>query len=267
MAQTANDVIAAALEPYGLGALASWALAKYQAGESIDQIMQEARQTPEYQVRYPAMAELARQGRAISESSYIDYETTIRQLSQQYGVPTAMYATPEGVAKMLVNGVSATEANERFQLAAAGAFSAPDDVKRAYQDLYGLSGGDLIATYLDADKALPLLERQSAAAQIAGAAYRQQTTADVAEAERLAAQGVTYDQAVAGYGQAQMYQGLDSAAGMATTRDDRVAAAFGDQAAQRRVQQVAAARQAAFQGSGGIAQGQEGVVGLSRKTA
>jgi hypothetical protein len=267
MAQTASDVIKVMLDQYGLGTLGDWALAKYQNGESIEQIMAEARQTPEYQARYPAMAELARQGRAISEAAYINYETTIRDLSQQYGVPTAMYATPQGIAKMLVNGVSATEANERFQLAAVGAYSAPAEVKQAYQNLYGLSGGDLIATYLDPDKALPLLERQAAAAQIAGAAYRQQTTADVTEAERLASQGVTYDQAVAGYGQAQAYQGLDFAAGMATTRDDRVAAAFGDAQAQRRVKQAQEARDAAFQGGGGLAAGTAGVAGLARESA
>jgi hypothetical protein len=267
MVDDAKAVLETTLGQYGLGALAEWAWGRYLQGVSVEQIMLEVRQTPTYKARYPAMEELARQGKAISEGAYIDYENTITSLSRQYGVPTDMYATPEGIAKMLVNGVSAKEANDRFQMASVGAISAPEEVKRAYADLYGLSGGDLIATYLDPEKALPLLERQSAAAQVAGAAYLQGTRADLAEAERLASQGVDFNTAVRGYGQAQIYEGLDYAGGMATTHDDRVAAQFGDTAALRRVQQAQAARQAAFQGGGGLAAGQEGVTGLGKSSS
>jgi hypothetical protein len=267
MTDDAKTIIQATLAQYGLGSLADWAWGQYLNGVSVDQIMLDVRQTPEYKQRYPAMEELAKQGKAISETDYRNYEDTIVSLSRQYGVATDMYATPQGIAKMLVNGVSAKEANDRFQLASVGAISAPQEVKQAYSDLYGLTGGDLIATYLDPDKALPILQRQSAAAQVAGASYLAGTRADLAEAERLADQGVTFDQAVTGYGHAQAYEGLDYAGGMATTRSDRVAAQFGDAQAAARVQQAAAARQAAFQGGGGPQAGQAGVVGLARDTA
>jgi hypothetical protein len=270
---TAVDVIKAYLDDLQLGSLAGWAWDKVLAGEQWPQIYQELKQTNEYKAKYPAMETLAKQGRAITEQSYNDYSNTVRSLSQQYGVPTEMYATPDGIAKMLINGVSASEANQRFQLASIGAISAPEDVKRAYKDLYGLSGGDLIATYLDPEKSLPILQRQAAASQVAGAAYREGLSTTVSEAERLADQGVTYDQAVRGYGQAQIYEGLDYAGGMSTTRDERVAAQFGDQAAATKVQQAVAARQAAFQGGGGFigasgyTQSAAGITGLGRNSA
>ena len=269
---SAQGIIADSLKNYGMQGLADWAWAKYLDGESMDQIVMEMRKTPEYQAKYPAMEELAKQGKAISETTYNEYVDYVTQASRNYGVPVEMYATPQGIAKMLINGVSKAEADERFQMASVGAISAPDEVKRAYSEMYGLKGGDLIATYLDPEKALPILQRQAAAAQIGGAAYRENMVASIPEAERLAAQGVTYDQAVAGYGKANANSALDYAAGVSTSRDERVAAEFGDAAAQANVQRAIASRTAAFQAGGGFigasgyTQSATGITGLSADT-
>ena len=82
------------LGAYGLADLGAWAWAKWQNNESVDQIMLELRSTPQYKTRFPAMDELSRQGRAINETDYIGYESTVRQLIRAAGLPAGMYDTP-----------------------------------------------------------------------------------------------------------------------------------------------------------------------------
>src|SRR5436190_23924038 len=52
---SAKAILTNALGQLGLQGLADWAWAKYQAGESFDQIYLEMRQTPEYKPRFPYM--------------------------------------------------------------------------------------------------------------------------------------------------------------------------------------------------------------------
>lgn len=247
--------------------LGDWAWTQHLNGMPDAQIWLDLRQRPEYKARYPAMEELARQGRAITEAEYSAYEKTVADLSRQYGVPLDMYATSEGVAKMLTNGVSVKEANDRFQIASSAAFTAPSEVRDALGSLYNVSHPDLIAYWLDPDKAMPLLQRQYDAAQIAGAATQQELGIDVSVAEDLASRGITFDQARTGFGQASSVGSLDFVAGEGTTQAERIAAAFGDAEAQAKVTRVQRSRAAAFQGGGGPQSAATGISGLGVDTA
>lgn len=265
---SATDIINNFLQTYQLQSLDTWAFDQLKQNKTWNEIHIAMQDTAEYRARFPVMKELQDAGRGISEGYYKSYEEAARSLSKQYNIPYEMYSTPEAIGKLLRNNVDPTVLAQRFNRAAYAAFQAPEEVRQGYANLYGLnSQGALISTYLDADKAQPILENMAGAAAVAGAAYRAGTSADLAEAQRLAAQGIDYNTAVQGYSQAQSQIGLDYAAGMSTTRADRVAAAFGDAEAQRRVQQAQEARQAAFQAGGGLAAGQQGVEGLSRAIA
>jgi hypothetical protein len=140
-------------------------------------------------------------------------------------------------------------------------------VREALGSLYGIDHSKLIAYWLDPDKAMPLIQRQYDAAQIAGAATQQDLGVDVSTAEDLAARGITFDQARTGFGQAGAARGLDYAAGEGTTQAERIAAAFGDADAQAKVARVQRSRAAAFAGGGGMVEGQKGVSGLGVDTA
>jgi hypothetical protein len=247
--------------------LGDWMWDQHLNGVPDDQIWLDLRQRPEYKARYPAMEELSRQGRGITEAQYSAYETAISDLSRQYGVPPDMYATSEGVANLLTKGVSVKEANDRFQIASSAAFTAPAEVRQALAAMYGVDHGNLIAYWLDPDKAMPLVQRQYDAAQIAGAATQQELGIDVQTAEDLAARGITFDQARTGFGQAQQAYGLDYAAGEGTTQAERVAAAFGDADAQAKVTRIQRSRAAAFQGGGGPQAAATGISGLGVDSA
>ncbi len=173
-----------------------------------------------------------------------------------------MYDTPQAVANLLTNDVSVAEVNDRIRIASVAAMQAPAEVRSALADQYGITGGGLVGYFLDPDKAMPILEKQWAAAQVTGAARQQQIAIDKATSERLAAQGITYDQAQSGFGQVSAQGGLQAGAGETTTQSDLVDAAFGVAEAQKKVARVQKSRTARFQEGGGAAGGASGATGL-----
>src|ERR1051325_2778839 len=165
---SAKALITQTLSTYGLGSLANWAWTKWQNGESIDQIMLELRQTPEYNTRFPAMDALSKSGRAISEAQYINYEQSAASIFKAAGLPSNLYDTPDDFASFLTNDIALPELQSRVQAYQSAAFSAPQVVRDELQNLYGVTPGELTAFFIDPDKALPLIQNRYAAAQAAG---------------------------------------------------------------------------------------------------
>jgi hypothetical protein len=251
-----------------LSGLGDWAWGKFLEGDSLDQIMLEMKQTPEYATRYPAMAQLDKEGRGISEAAYQSYENTIRALHQQYGLPTGLYDTPEQIAQGLLNNVSPAEAQFRAERAATAAYSAPDSVKAAFAQRVGVANSPsaLMAAYLDDTRAIPLLEQQYAAAQVQGAAADAGAPTGAGFADTLAARGVSYAQALQGFGTVAQTQALGGGFGETVDAQTRAQAAFGDTVAQQQTQRVIKGRLAQFAGGGSLAESQTGVTGLGPST-
>lgn len=259
---SAKALISGFLGQADLSSLADWAWGKYLDGVPVEQIMLDLRATPEYKTRFPAMAQLAAEGRAITEADYIGYEQTVAQLLQQYGIPKAMYDSPASIAEMLVNDVSPSEIQSRLQLAATAAYQAPPEVRNAMLADYGMGQGDLTAIYLDPDRALPVLQQQWATAQVQGAGTIQGINVGQMTAEQLAQRGVSFTEALTGFGNVNATAGLGAGFGETAAEQERIAAQFGDTAAQRQVQRVQASRIARMSGGGSAAETSSGVVGL-----
>jgi len=261
----AKAVLQTALDQYGLGSLADWAWKRYLETGSTDLVFLELKQQDAYKQRFPAMAELAKSGQAISEAAYINYEQTVGQLLQSYGVPRGMYDTPASIAKLLTSQVSPSEVNDRLRIATDAAYSAPKEVKDALAQQYGVTGGSLTAYFLDPDKALPLIQQQWAASQVTGAAAMQQLQIDQATSERLASEGVNFNQAQQGFQQVAGLRALEASPGESATQADLIGASFGDQAAGEKVQRIQKGRVASFQGGGGATDSASGVGGLQSR--
>lgn len=253
------------LDGYGLGSLATWVWDKILNNESEAQIMLELRDTAEYKARFPAMEELAKSGRGITEAEYRSYEQTVYQVVQQWGLPKGMYDTPLAIAKMLTGNVSAAEVNQRAQLAAAAAFTAPEEVRTGLARMGG-TGGDLIAYYLDSSKALPILQQQFNAAQVIGAGLMQDVNVSNERALQYAQQGVTFDQAQSGLAAVRGARGLTTGFGETVTEEQLADAQFGDAQAQQTQQRVQRGRLARGAGGGSLAEASTGVVGLGRSS-
>lgn len=264
---TGSSVVRDYLRTFGLESLADWAWAQHLAGASDQEIMLEIRQRPEYKARFPAMEQLAKEGRAIDEISYINYESTVRSLLHQYGIVQGMYDTPEQIAKLLLSDVSAAEVNDRLQTAAALTFEVPAEVRNRFMTEYGGTPGGLASYFLDPDRAGPLLNQQYRAAQVMGAADQQRVQVGRDLAENLALSGVTYEQARTGFGQVAQTAALGAGYGETIGTDERIKAAFGDAGAAAVQRRVTRSRQSQFMGGGSAAETQAGVSGLGASSS
>lgn len=266
--QSAKGIITSTLDAYGLGSLADKAWQMYLNGEPIEQIMLDIRKTPEYQARFPGMAQLQKNGRAISEGDYINLERQYVSLFRQAGLPAGFYDQPADFAGFIANEVSPQEMSGRLDVARQALYETPPQVRDELARQYGLNSGDVMAFLLDPTKALPIIQQQFAAAS-AGAASRLGGFGMLtrAEAESLSTSGFNFGQFAQGFDQLaqekELFAPIIGEQGESLTREDQLSSVFGgNTAAQRRIQRRAEARKAAFGGGGGFAATQGGVTGL-----
>ena len=269
---SAKELIREALSQYGLGDLADWAWNQYLSSGATDVstamaiIGPELRKQPSYKARFPAMDALSKQGHAISESDYVNYEKTVSQVMRAAGLPAGFYDKPDDFAKFLSNNISPTEIQDRVQMAQVAIYTAGPETQAQLQALYGAGAtpGQVTAFFLDPDKAEPLIAKQWAAAQASGQGVRSgygELSRD--EAEGVAGAGLTAQGLQEGFtGLVQNAQLFDQQIGAhadtvapVVTRDEQLGAAFkGDAAAQQRIANEAARRRATFTQGGQFAE-------------
>jgi len=263
----AKQMLISYLSQYGLGDLAEWAWAKWQAGESFDQIKLELPQTAQYQARFPAMAELAKKGRAISTDQYVNYEQTVSSIFKAAGLPQGFYDRPDDFTQFLVNDIAPTELQTRVQAYQQAAFSSPPEVRAEMERLYGVTPGELTAFFIDPDKALPLIQQRFSAAQAGG--FSQTTGFGLLtqnEAEKIGNMGLTEGQLAQQFGQAAALNGLyDPLVGSGETqigKDVAIGAVFGQNAQDQQVLEARKQKRLAeFAAGGQVATTQQGAVG------
>lgn len=255
------------LSGYGLGSLGPRIQRWLVEGRSEAEIPQLLRETDEFKQRFPAIVERERKGLApISPEEYINYERGVHQMMRQAGLPQGFYDSPEDFTRFIAGDVSLAELGERVTLAANAAFNAPQEVRDALAQ-WGVGPGELTAYWLDPDKAQPVLERRYAAATLAGTAQRTGWgNLRENEATGLAQQGITAQQAEQGFAtladSRELFGALDAGEDEIGRGEQLDATFAGNANARRRIEQRARRRQARFQGGGGFASSQEGLVGL-----
>lgn len=269
--QSAQAIIKNFLAAFGLGSLGAWAWQRYAelggGPNALNQISVEMVEQPQFNKRFPAYKILAERGQAMSPAEMINYEQTARQIFHAAGLPQGFYDQPDDFATLMVGSVSASELQERVQLAQGAALSAPQDVRDTLQRLYGIDSGALTAYYLNPEKALPVLQRQFVASQIGAASERTGVGAlSVEQAEHIAALGVSDAQAQQTFGELGAQQGLFEAQVAGEDQIDlatQLSASFDNSAAARlRIRRRQEARVADFSGASGLNVQQGGVGGL-----
>jgi hypothetical protein len=258
-----RDAVKAAFAQYGLSGLypliEQWA----QQGLTEDAIYLQLRSTQEYKNRFPAMEGLSQKGRAITESQYVQYETQVAQIEQQYGFPKGMMMGQ--VTNLLLGDVSTVEVQDRAILAAADSLTAPDDLRQQLKEYYGVDPDEALkAYYLDPDVALPILKKQSAAARIGVQAARQGLDAvGKGLAEELQGIGVSEDQAKQGFATTAYQKGFGTSRGESADQNTRIAAILkGDAEAITTVERVKQGRVNRFEGGGAYVGSASGVAAL-----
>lgn len=267
--ENARDYLTSVLERYGLSGLGDWAWEQIQAGHTNERILQDLRETSQYKQRFVGMEARRAAGLpAISESEYIGYETSVRQLMRAAGMPADFYDAPQDFADFIGQDVSVAEMQSRINEGFLAASQAPAEVRQQLRDLYGVGEAQLTAFFLDPDRALPLIERQWAAAKVSGAAVTTGYGAlNQTEAERLASVGVTGEQAAEGFSalaeNEELFGALPGEQDGLISRETQQAAVFENNAdARGALERKAGARRSAGSGAQAFAVGSAGVSGL-----
>lgn len=166
--QKASDKLTALFSAYGLQSLAPFINTRIMADVSEEMLLLELYDRPEYQQRFPGMASLRKKSRTITEKEYMDIEKAMTQTARFFDLPKGFYDGPEDFGKLIGNEVSAKEFQDRLQVGQDLSRTLNPSVKQQLIDFYGVGEGDLTAFVLDADKALPLIQKQAKAAMFVG---------------------------------------------------------------------------------------------------
>lgn len=187
---------------YGLGTLAPKIFSYIQNGYSADTISLLLQDTAEYKTRFAGNTARAKAGLAVlSPADYLATEASYRQVMASAGLPPSFYDTPSDFATWIGGDVSPTEIKSRVDLATAATTAADPYLKQQLSAFYGVDDAHLTAYFLDQTKALPLLQKQSAAAQFGAEAARRGLLSDPTRMMDYVNQGFSQSQASQGFQQ------------------------------------------------------------------
>lgn len=244
------------LRSYGIEELYDWAREQFLDGRSMAEIELGLEQQPVVQQKFKAVFDRRAAGLPpISILDVVEYQRKASELEHLYGVPRGFL----DVNRLLVADVSINEANTRLAMAADAVTGNPE-VLRQLRELYGVDEGQAIAFFADPDSALPKITQQFTATRLATQAKAQQfgqLTRD--EAERLAREGVSEDQARAGFGalatSEQVTGQIAGDRGPAMTRERQLDAVAGNAGAVQELERRRRERTAVFDEGGRFAGG------------
>lgn len=231
--------------------------------------------TSEFKTRFPgltALRERRNRGEAVlvpSVGEYVQLEVGIASVLRDAGLPPGFYDDPSDFATFIGGSTSPKEVQDRISAARAMAFDTPVETRMELNRIYGIEEGDLVAYWLDPNRALPELEKKARAAAVGGATRRTgYGLLTQEEMEGLAGSGITGEQASARSAWLVPQAGLfaetagETMTGDQLGRTEEIGYLAGEATAAASIEQRRTRREAAFQGGGGAAGGGEGRTGL-----
>jgi hypothetical protein len=164
----ASDRLTAMFDGVGLGSLAKFINQRIMEDASEESVLLELYDQPEYQARFPGMKALRSKGKTITEAEYIKDEKAFAQTARFFDVPVGFYDTPDDFGKLIGNLVSPKEFQDRLQVGQDLARQMSPGARAQLQEFYNVGEGGITAYVLDADRALPLIQKQAKSAQFVG---------------------------------------------------------------------------------------------------
>lgn len=208
-AKGAKEMVKDYLAAWGLGNLGTWAWNRLLHTGSFDLVLLDMRQRPEYKQRFPAMEELRKQGHAMSEADYINYEVQAKNVMHAAGLPAWFYDKPDDFGRLLAAGKSIDEINSDLQDGYLKVATAPPEVRQAFASYFGVEGDAHLAAYfIDPAHATPKLLQQAQAAEFGGFGLEQGFNVNKSLAERAAQLQLSTGQMQQGFEQLRQRQRL-----------------------------------------------------------
>jgi hypothetical protein len=230
-------------------------------GSSVDDIGVQLRENPAFQRRFSANEARRKAGKPqYTISQYLELENAYRSVLLSGGMESGFYDSPEDFQRFIERDISPEELRARVQQGYQAVREADPAVVNELKTLYGLNDNQLAEFFIDPDRARDSVIRAARAAEIASQARQQASMALTAgEAELLARQGITQEQARAGFGQIQLTEQLfqpQMQGEEAVSREDIIAGTFGtNAAAAQRIATRQRRRRAAFEEGGQVTLG------------
>lgn len=165
-------------------------------------LMPDIQNSQAFQRRFPGYsARLANGYNAISIRDYLALEDSYRSIMASAGLPAGFYDDASDMGQWIAKNVSPAEIEARVRLATDAAKAVDPTMRNLMAQFYGLSTGDVAAYFLDANRALPTIEKQYKTAEVASWAARNgyQIT-DMTRYQSLLEAGVSGEAAAQGYG-------------------------------------------------------------------
>lgn len=252
----------ALFKSYGLESLAGKIYDYVKNGYDGDTISLLLQDTPEYKTRFAGNEKRKQSGSPVlSAAEYLATEEAMRHVMRTSGLPQGFYDTNQDFANWIGQGVSATEIQQRVDLATQATILSNPEYKQALNRM-GIDDGHMAAYFLDTKRAMPYLQKAAATAQVGAESLRAGLGFNQAYAEQLATMGIGADQARSGFG--QVASEMDTLTDLAQiygggwNQGESEAAAFGTagavQAQQKRGRLLSQER-GAFGGAAGGARG------------
>lgn len=200
--QNAYEFLVRQFAQYGLEGLGpqimQWLVQGYD-GATISLLIQD---TPQYKQRFSGNEARKKAGLAVlSPAEYLAVERSYAQILRSAGLPAGFYDDPKtDFADWIGKDVSPTEIKERVDRAVDLTNNTNPGARQALAAYYGITDGMITAHFLDAKRALPLLQKQATAAEFGGAALRHgMSLTDRTRAEGFVDLGLTGAAAEKGY--------------------------------------------------------------------
>lgn len=170
--------------------------------QDIDLLMPQLEQTTAFKNRFAGYHQRVANGyNAISIYEYRQLENEYHRIMAEAGLPVGFYDDPSDYANFIANNVSVAEIQSRVDMAVKAAQSVDPTARDLMARFYGLGTGDVAAYFLDQSRALPVIERQYKAANVASWAQRVGFGVGAMDRyEALVDYGVTEEQAAQSYG-------------------------------------------------------------------
>jgi hypothetical protein len=268
--QSAYDLLFEQFNNYGLGGLVEPLRQFIVDGLSPAEFTIRLRDTDAYKKRFAANQARIQKGlRALTEAEYIGLEDQYQDVMRRYGLPENYYTRgdmgrQEGFEKFIGGDVSPVELEDRIQTAQRRVINAAPEVTASLRQFYPeLGQGDLLAYFLDPDKAIENIKRKVTAAEIGGAATMAGLATGVQRAEELARFGITGEQARQGFQTvaevaprgSQLAEIYKQSPYTQTTAEQEVFGLTGATEAAARRRRLTQLEQASFAGSSGMSGG------------
>ena len=177
---------------FGLGSLAPKIYEYAKNGLGADVISLLLQDTKEYKTRFAGNEVRAKNGMGVlTPAEYLSTEQAYRQILQDAGLPKGFYDSVTDFTDWISKDVSPTEIKGRVDMAVANSAMANPAAKQALKDLYGVDDSYVTAYFLDNKRSLPLLQKQSQAAQFGAEALKRGLTLDKNDLEDFVTAGLS----------------------------------------------------------------------------